>query len=109
MQIISNDSPSRNSLGAQAVLEQVRQGLHAASYQSLRKIRCHLEDHCIELSGTVSSFYMKQVCQSIVAAIVSRIQIDGPSDGDCVVKSINNRIVVISDRGQSALPHAKEA
>jgi hypothetical protein len=50
------------------------QRLHAAAselllnskYSSLRQLRCHVTEGVVEISGTVASFYLKQLAQAAI-------------------------------------------
>jgi hypothetical protein len=42
------------------------QCLHDASYAELRQMRCRLEKDRLILEGTVTSFYLKQIAQTIL-------------------------------------------
>jgi hypothetical protein len=43
-----------------------RAALRGAGYRALAELECHVENGSLVLSGTVSSYYLKQVAQSVV-------------------------------------------
>jgi hypothetical protein len=45
---------------------QIERVLHGSSHVGLRTVRCAFADGAVTLSGTVMSYYLKQVAQTIV-------------------------------------------
>jgi osmotically-inducible protein OsmY len=45
--------------------------LAASGYQSLRKVRCEVAGGVVTLSGTVGSFHLKQVAQTLLMKVKS--------------------------------------
>lgn len=65
---IDQSCPPRNA--------DVRRGLETSGYGELRTITCRVEGGIVTLNGRVSSYYLKQIAQSIVGrqAGVCRIE-----------------------------------
>jgi hypothetical protein len=53
-------------LGASALQQQ----LHRSPYWSVRQLVCHVDQESIVLRGTVPSYYLKQIAQTIAAKTV---------------------------------------
>src|SRR3954452_7424501 len=69
---------SKSYVGSSVETEQEREDslrelvlamLHASGYQTLGELDCRVADGVIELSGSVPSFYLKQVAQAVVLRI----------------------------------------
>jgi len=58
-----------------AALESATQRLRESPYSELRRVSCEFADGVLSLHGRVSSFYLKQIAQSVVfpAEGVSRL------------------------------------
>jgi BON domain len=52
-----------------SIREAVRWVLHETGYAPLRKIQCDVLDGVVELTGSVPSFYVKQLAQTAVLRI----------------------------------------
>ncbi|MFO7907196.1 MAG: BON domain-containing protein [Planctomycetota bacterium] len=79
---------------AEDVLNQVRRALaHSCHFtRHWREIACEYEDGVLTLRGSVPSFYLKQVLQSIVKKVPR-------------VDRIENRVDVVSAAGLSSVRH----
>ena len=64
------------------VLELVESRMHCSGYSELRRIACDLHDQVLTLRGRVSSYYLKQLAQSLVFTV----------DG---VRELNNQLEVV--------------
>jgi osmotically-inducible protein OsmY len=51
------------------LLSQVHRVLLGTGYAALRRIDCRVDDGVVELSGTVPSFYCKQIAQTAVLSL----------------------------------------
>lgn len=65
--------------------DQVASRLAASGYPSLRNVQCEVSEDVMVLSGTVSSYYLKQMAQTVA----------GQTDG---VGRVKNRLQVRSTR-----------
>lgn len=76
------------------VLKQVKTALARSCHftRHWREITCDYEDGVLTLRGSVPSFYLKQVLQSIVKKVPG-------------VDRINNRVDVVSAAGLSSVRH----
>jgi hypothetical protein len=59
-----------------AVREQVRAALRAAGYRALADLDCRLINGSIVLSGTVPTYYLKQVAQTAVLRLGATLRLD---------------------------------
>ena len=59
----------------ESVSEEVERVLRGSSHCGLRKIRCRFADGVATLSGEVSSYYLKQVAQTIVGQMPQVVQV----------------------------------
>ncbi len=66
----------------------VEQRLGASGYLALRRIHCECEDGVLSLRGRVPSQYLKQVAQTIAAAVEG-------------VHRVENRIEVVADASRT--------
>ena len=63
-------------------------GLRSSRYWSVRNVRCSVEDGVVVLFGTVTSYYMKQIAQTVVMNLELVIRVENqcevqyPSCGD---------------------------
>ena len=62
----SNGSPVTDS---RTVELQARERLGASPYAQLRKVRCHVRDGMLFLTGELSSYHMKQMAQAAVRSV----------------------------------------
>ncbi len=78
--LLRNDSPSGNALpqhtapASPGLLEQLRQVLQSSTHREIRNAHCEIQGDTVVLQGQVSSFYLKQVAQALVASI-ERVQL----------------------------------
>ncbi|MBX7074543.1 MAG: BON domain-containing protein [Pirellulales bacterium] len=56
------------------IAEQVQNWLQSSAYQELRKVLCDYHEGILTLRGRVSSFYLKQMAQTLVARHESVIE-----------------------------------
>jgi hypothetical protein len=56
------------------IAEQVQNWLQSSAYQELRGVLCDYRDGVLTLRGRVSSFYLKQLAQTLVVGHESAIQ-----------------------------------
>ena len=69
--------------------QQIKTSLKSSPYESIRKVTVRLDGHTIVLSGTVRSYYMKQVAQETARA----------SNGNGFNGfAVQNRIEVVSEK-----------
>ncbi|MEQ8786914.1 MAG: BON domain-containing protein [Pirellulaceae bacterium] len=54
----------------------VRSCLQTSPYLDLRQIDCHMEDGVLCMYGKVSSFYLKQIAQTVVGKIEGVRQVE---------------------------------
>jgi hypothetical protein len=59
-----------------AVRAQVRAALRAAGYPALADLDCRLVNGSIVLSGTVPTYYLKQVAQTVVLRLGATLRLD---------------------------------
>jgi hypothetical protein len=52
------------------IVGQIRRCLRNSSYRALRGIECDIIDDCFVLRGSVSSYYLKQLAQTLAGNIV---------------------------------------
>jgi osmotically-inducible protein OsmY len=73
MAVATESSPSR-SQGlldeSRVVIEKAHRALNNSHYMELRRLACDFHDGVLTLHGRVSSFYLKQVAQTVVKQIV---------------------------------------
>jgi hypothetical protein len=70
---------SRPVLAREAIaqlVEVARARLQASSYYALRTVRCTVQERVLVLNGCVSSFYLKQLAQSLLMDLVVSAWID---------------------------------
>jgi hypothetical protein len=71
------------------LLRAALQALQGSGYLVLRSVRCDVEDGVIVLSGTVPSFYLKQVAQAVllrlggIRAVRNAVEVRGAVGGSC--------------------------
>jgi hypothetical protein len=65
-------APSRASSPAAIDLQEQ---LRNSPYWSVRQLVCHTSEDCVIVSGTVPSYYLKQVAQSLTMRIVGLGQV----------------------------------
>lgn len=58
------------------VIEVARARLQASSYYALRTVSCTVQERVLVLNGCVSTFYLKQLAQSLVMDLVASAWID---------------------------------
>lgn len=59
-----------------AVTTDVERMFQSAPYSALRSIRCQIDDQSLVLTGTVPSFYLKQLAQTQVALLVPSMRLE---------------------------------
>jgi osmotically-inducible protein OsmY len=52
---------------ADQACQEVERALRGSSHSGLRQVRCRYVDGCVVLSGSVASYYLKQIAQTIVS------------------------------------------
>lgn len=55
-----------NTVDSQEILAHARQKLDASSYPAVRRVECRIQGDTVVLTGTVRTFYMKQLAQESV-------------------------------------------
>lgn len=58
-----------------AVMAQAAAELRRSSYTALRQIECHVRDGVLTLTGRVSSYYEKQIAQTLVQFRLPNVKI----------------------------------
>ena len=53
-----------------AAEKRIRDELVRSPYAEIRRVRCRFSDEVVVLEGRVSSFFLKQVAQTVVASLV---------------------------------------
>jgi osmotically-inducible protein OsmY len=68
--MIASANPALSDLAppqlARHLADSVETALAASKYVSLRKLQCRADQGVVEISGTVPSFYLKQLAQAAV-------------------------------------------
>lgn len=57
---------SEPSIDRQTVAVQAQRQLSASNYPTLRSVRCRMQDDVLVLTGSLSSYHLKQVAQTVV-------------------------------------------
>lgn len=65
-------------------ITKTRDQLDASPYHEIRGVQCRLEGGCLILSGTVRTFYMKQIAQAEAlrvngCRVINNVQVEDPS------------------------------
>ena len=61
---------------SEATVRQARAALQSAGYRALADLDCCVVDGSIVLSGTVPSYYLKQVAQAVVLRLATAWRVD---------------------------------
>lgn len=62
--------PVETSKRDQTIESQARQILRASAYISMQNVSCRIELHVLFLDGTVSSYFLKQIAQTLLRELV---------------------------------------
>ncbi len=79
------------------ILLTVERLLRSSDYFSVRAVRCFVQDGVVMLFGTVPSYYMKQIAQTVVTKLemVMRVEnhceVECPSHGNGSIPPIHKR------------------
>jgi osmotically-inducible protein OsmY len=80
--VTTNEQPARHEKRKEVVEAQAQALLRASNYLAIRHVSCEFHEGVLTLRGSVPSYYLKQVAQSVV---ISRLK---------GVAIINNRLEV---------------
>lgn len=69
-------------------IEAAQIALRKAPYGGLKAADCHLADGHLVLSGSVPSFFLKQMAQTLMLQVLdSTIQVDNRLEVDCTIST----------------------
>ena len=64
------------TMHSEVAVHQARAALQSAGYRALANLDCHVADGSIVLSGTVPTYYLKQVAQAVVLRLATAWRVD---------------------------------
>lgn len=64
------------TIHSETAVRQARTALQTAGYRALADLDCRVVDGSIVLSGTVPSYYLKQVAQAVVLRLATAWRVD---------------------------------
>jgi osmotically-inducible protein OsmY len=68
--------PSKTADERNLIRVAVERQLQASGHSDLRSVRCFVEDGVVTLFGTVSSYHMKQVAQTVVMKLELALRVE---------------------------------